>query len=145
MAVARRFPFGENLTAATKELCCQGPCSRWPVDSDQTQTVLSSDPVAILVPSGETSTARMQLLCALKSVTFSWLSAFHTVTWPLSVQLMIHFPFRDAAMFQTIPPASIGVPTSVPSSTFQHRIFCSLPPLTTCFPARRATEYMSSR
>jgi hypothetical protein len=41
--------------------CLKGLTSRRPVESAQTQTVLSSDPVAIFVASGETSTARTQL------------------------------------------------------------------------------------
>jgi hypothetical protein len=41
--------------------CLKGLTSRRPVESAQTQTVLSSDPVAIFIASGETSTARTQL------------------------------------------------------------------------------------
>ena len=59
---------------------------------------------------------------------------------------MIHFPSRDTAMLQTQLPASIGAPTSMPSSTRQRRIFPSLSPLTTCFPStRNATDHILPR
>ena len=139
-----RHPSGENFAAATKSSCFNGPISRFPVESDQTQAVLSTELVRILVPSGETSIADTQPLCPLNSVTFLWLSASHTITLPSHVPLTIHFPSRDAAILKTSHPASIGVPFFPPSPTRQRRIFPSLPPLTTCCPSpRNATEYMT--
>ena len=105
-----RHPSGENFAAATKSSCFNGPISRFPVESDQTQAVLSTELVRILVPSGETSIADTQPLCPLNSVTFLWLSASHTITLPSHVPLTIHFPSRDAAILKTSHPASIGVP-----------------------------------
>ena len=52
-----RRPSGENLTAATVPLCSMWLSSCSPDESDQTQTVRSRDPVAILAPSSEMSTA----------------------------------------------------------------------------------------
>ena len=103
-------------------------------------------PVAILVPSGKTSTAHTQSLCPLTLVTFEWLSAFHTVTNPAFVPLTTCFPSHDTAMWTIALPPSIGVPTSWPSSTHQRRIFPSSPLLMTCFPStRNATDHMGPR
>ena len=109
------------------------------------KAVLSFDAVAILVPSGEASTARTQLMCPVNSVTFSWLFASHTITKPSIVPLTIHLPSRDTATLKRTPLASIGSPSSSPSSTHQRRIFPPSPPLTMCFPSmRNATEYTLS-
>ena len=109
------------------------------VESDQTQAVLSSDPLAIFIESGDTSTARTLSWCPLNSVTFLLSSAFHTCTRPPLVPLTIHFPSRDTAMLKTRSPASIGLPASMPSSTRHRRTFRSTLPLTTCFPSTRNT------
>ena len=144
MAIKR--PSGENLTANTRSLCFHGPSSHWPVERDQTQAVLSSDPLAIFVGSDDKSTAFTQLLCALILATLFPSSAFHTCTCPSLVPPTIHFPSRDTAMLKTVLPTSVGVPTSVPSLTRQRRIFPSLSPLTTYFPStRNATKYIQPR
>jgi hypothetical protein len=115
--------------------------SHSPAESDQTQALESSDPLAILIPSGETSTVRTRSSCALNLLTCEWLFASHTRTQPSRVPLTIHFPSRDTATLRTLLPASIGLPTSLPFSTRQRRIFPYPSPLTTCCSStRNATE-----
>lgn len=69
-------------------------------------------------PSGETSTAHTRCpLCPVNAPTLLLQLSFHTVIRPLTT----HWPSCDTSISETTPPASIGVPTSLPSSTRQRR------------------------
>ena len=138
-------------TATTQSSCLKGSSySPSPVESNQTQAVLSVDPAAISVASGETSTARTQLRCPLNPSLF-WV-ALHILHRHLATirpaHDPLHFLLRNTAISIT-GPAVIGVPTSLPSSTRQlpeRRILPSLPPLTICLSSTRsAAYYMTSR
>ena len=106
--------FGENPTANTQLWCLTGPSRRPPVETDQTQTVSPSDRVTIFRPIRRDVNCILLARLCVTVVCLTLILHGHKVKHPTTHSSSYNY----TATLKTVLPAFIGVPTSLPSSTY---------------------------